>query len=130
MFSHRLYVLDQNSCVYDLIVTPENCRLASKSKKNKTLSFDENFDVPIELDLKTKSNFNEDQAVSSTIECASSQIRHCTVETLMQPVNLIFSYGTKEVSNRSNFHACKRTVIARPLLPTQLCIPGRFRRIV
>ena len=33
MFSHTSYVHDQNSITYDMIVTPEMCRLASKSKK-------------------------------------------------------------------------------------------------
>ena len=32
-----------------MIVTPEICRLASKSKKFKNTSFDENFDVPTTL---------------------------------------------------------------------------------
>ena len=33
MFSHTSYVRDQNSITYDMIVTPEMFRLASKSKK-------------------------------------------------------------------------------------------------
>ena len=33
MFSHTSYVHDQNSITYDMIVTPEMCRLASNSKK-------------------------------------------------------------------------------------------------
>ena len=74
MFSHTSYVHDQNSITHDMIVTPETCRLASKSKKIKIIAFDENFDVPIEFDVKTQSNFNDGQAVSSTIECASGQI--------------------------------------------------------
>ena len=53
-----------------MIVTPKICRLASKSKKFKITSFDENFDVFIEFDTKTQSNFNDGQAVRSTIECA------------------------------------------------------------
>ena len=36
MFSHTSYVHDQNSITYDMIVTPEMCRLASKSKKAKS----------------------------------------------------------------------------------------------
>ena len=59
-----------------------------------------NFDVPIEFDTKTQSNFNDGQAVSSTSECTSGQIKHYTFETLMQRVNLTYNYGTKEVSNR------------------------------
>ena len=50
MFSHTSYVNDQNSITYDLIVRPEMCRLASKSKRLKITSFDENFDVPIEFE--------------------------------------------------------------------------------
>ena len=38
MFSHTSYVHDQNSITYDMIVTPEMCRLASKSKKNQNHS--------------------------------------------------------------------------------------------
>ena len=87
MFSQTSYVHDQNSITYDMIVTPETCRLAPKSKKIKT-TFDENFDVQIEFDVQTQSNFNDGQAVSSTIECTSGQIRHYTLETLMQRVNL------------------------------------------
>ena len=83
-----------------MIVTPEMCRLASKSEKIKITGFDENFDVPIEFDTKTQSNFNDGQAVSSTIECASGQIKHYTFETLMQRVNLTYNYATKEVSDR------------------------------
>ena len=100
MFSHTSYVHDQNSITYDLIVTPEMCRLASKSKKIKITAFDENFDVPIEFDTKTQSNFNDGQSVSSTIECTSGQIKHYTFETLMQRVNLTYNYGNKEVSNK------------------------------
>ena len=33
MFSHTSYVHDQNYITYDMIVTPEMCRLASKTKK-------------------------------------------------------------------------------------------------
>ena len=62
-------------------------------KKIKFQAFDENFDVPIELDAKTQSNFNDGQAVSSTIECTSGQIEHYTFETLMQRVNLTYNYG-------------------------------------
>ena len=60
MFSHTSYMHDQNSITYDIIVTPQMCRLASKSKKKiKITAFDENFDVPIEFDTKTQSNFND-----------------------------------------------------------------------
>ena len=38
MFSHTSYVHDQNSITYDMIVTPEMCRLASKTKKNQNHS--------------------------------------------------------------------------------------------
>ena len=100
MFSHTSYVHDQNSITYDMIVTSGKCRLAWKSKKLKIAAFDENFDVPIEFDVKTQSNFNDGQAVSSTIECTSGQIKHCTFETLMQRVNLTYNCGTKQVSNR------------------------------
>ena len=100
MLSHTSYVHDQNSITYDMIVTPEMCRLTSKSKKIKITAFDENFDVPIEFDTKTQSNFNDGQAVSSTIECTSGQIKHYTFETLMQRVNLTYNYGTKAVSNK------------------------------
>ena len=88
MFSHTSYVHDQNSITYDMIVTPEISRLASISKNIKITSFDESFDVPIEFDVKTQSNFNDGRAVSSTIECASGQTKHYTFETLMQRVNL------------------------------------------
>ena len=100
MFSHTSYVHDQNSITYDLTVTPQMCRLASKSKKIKITAFDENFDVPIEFYTGTQSNFNDGKAVSSTIVCTSGQIKHYTFETLMQRVNLTYDYGTKEVSNR------------------------------
>ena len=36
LFSHTSYVHDQNSITYDMIVIPEMCRLASKSKKSKS----------------------------------------------------------------------------------------------
>ena len=91
---------EQNSLTYDMIVKPEMCRLASKSKKIKITSIDENFDVPIEFDVHTKSNFKDGQAVSSTIECTSGQIKQYTFETLLQRVNLTYNYGTKEVPNR------------------------------
>ena len=83
MFSRTSYVYNQNSITYDMIVTPELCRLASKSKKIKITAFDENFDVLIEFDVKTQSNFNDGQAVSSTIECTCGQIKQYTFETLM-----------------------------------------------
>ena len=91
---------DQNTAPNEMIVTPEMCRLASKSKEIKITAFDENFDVPIEFDVKTQSNFNNGQAVSSTMECTSGQIKHSTFQTLMQRANLTYNYGTKEVSNR------------------------------
>ena len=87
MFSHTPYVHDQNSITYDMIVTPEMCKLASKTQKITIPAFDEKFDVPIEFDAKTQSTFNDGQAVSSTIKCTSGQIKHYTVETLMQRVN-------------------------------------------
>ena len=67
MFSHTSYVHNQNNITYDMIVTLEKCRLASKSRKIKITTFDENFDVLIEFDTKPQSNFNDGQAVSSTI---------------------------------------------------------------
>ena len=108
MFSHKSYVHDQNSITYDMIITPEMCRLASKSKKKtKITAFDENFDVPIEFDVNTQSNFNDGQAVSPTIECTTGQIKHYTFETLMHCVNLSYKYGTKEVPNRDKKkHPC------------------------
>ena len=100
MFSHTSYVHDQNSITYDMIITPEMCTLASKSKKIKITAFDESLDVPIEFDVKTQSKSNDGQTVSSTIECTSGQIKHYTFETLMQRVNLTYKNGTKEVFNR------------------------------
>ena len=38
MFLHTSYVHDQYSITYDMIVTPEMCRLASESKKNQNHS--------------------------------------------------------------------------------------------
>ena len=55
---------------------------------------------PFEFDIKTKSNFNNCQAVRSTIECASARIRRYTFETLMQRVNFTYNYGTTDISNR------------------------------
>ena len=101
MFSHTSYVHDENRITHDIIVTPEMYGLASKLKKKiKITAFDEKFDVPIEFDTKIQSNFNDGQAVSSTIECASGQIKHYTFETLLQRVNLTYKYGTEEASNR------------------------------
>ena len=68
-------------------------------KQIKTTSSDENFDVPIENDVRTPSNCNNGQALSSTIECTSGQTKHYTFEMLMQHVSLIYNYGTNEVSN-------------------------------
>ena len=99
MFSHSSYVHTQNSITYDLIVTPEMCRQASKTNKIKISSFSENFDAPIEFDTKKQSNFNDGQSVRTTIHCSSGQVQHYTFETFMQRVNLTFDYGTKEVSN-------------------------------
>ena len=59
MFSLTSYVHDQNSVTHDMIVIPEMCRLASKSKKVKILSFNEKSDVPIAFDVKIQSNFND-----------------------------------------------------------------------
>ena len=100
MFSHTSYVHDQNSNTYDMIVTLEMCRLASKAKKMKITAFDENFDVPIEFDTTTQSNFNDGQAVSSTIDCTSGQIKNYTFETLLQRIKSTYNYGTEEVFNR------------------------------
>ena len=71
-----------------------------RNKKINIIAFDQNFDVPIEFDVRTQSNFNDGQAVSSTIECTSGQTKHYTFETLMQRVNLTYIYGTKEVSKK------------------------------
>ena len=73
-FSHTSYVHDQNSITYDMIVALELYRLASKAKEIIITAFDEKFDVPIEFGMKTESNFNDGQSVSSTIECTSGQI--------------------------------------------------------
>ena len=83
-----------------MIVTPEMCRFASKSKKIESTSFDENYDVPFDFEVKTQSNFKDGRAVSSKIECIKGQIKHYIFETLMQRVNLTYNYGTKEVSSR------------------------------
>ena len=83
-----------------MIVTPEMCRLASKPKKLKITKFDGNFDVPVDFDVKTQSNFNEDEVVSSTIECTGGQIKSYTFETLMQRVSLSCNNGIKEASIR------------------------------
>ena len=56
-----------------MIVTSERCKLTSQTKI-KITSCDENFDVPIEFDVKTQSNFNNDQLVSSTFDCANGQL--------------------------------------------------------
>ena len=37
MFSHTSYVHDQNSITFDIFLTPEMCRLASKLKKKQRL---------------------------------------------------------------------------------------------
>ena len=68
-------------------------------KKIKIISFDENFDVPIEFDVKTLSNFKDGPTVSSTIDSTGGQIKHYNFQTLMQRVNQTYNYGTKEVSN-------------------------------
>ena len=47
----------------------------------------------------TQSNFNAGQAVSSTIEITSGQIKHCTFETLMQCVKLSYNFETTVVSS-------------------------------
>ena len=73
IFSHTSYLHDQNRITSDMNVTAEMCRLASKSKKIKITSFDDNFDVPIEFDVKTRSNLIDGRTVSSTIECTSGQ---------------------------------------------------------
>ena len=99
LFFHTSYLFDQNSITYDMIVTPEMCRLAWNSWTTKITSFDEIFDVPIDFDLKTQSNFNDAQAHSSTIKCTSSQIKHYTFETSMQRVNITYNYGIERVSN-------------------------------
>ena len=85
---------------YDLIVTPEMYRLASRSNKIIIASFDEKFGVPTEFDVRTQSNFKDRQAVSSTIEGTSGQIKNHTLETLMHFVNLTYNYRTEEVFNR------------------------------
>ena len=100
MFSHTSYVHDQNSITYGMMVTPEKCILASKSKKNEITSFDKNLDEPIEFDVKTQSKFNDGQTSSSTVEYTSGQVRQYAFETLLQRVNLTYIYGIKEVSNR------------------------------
>ena len=124
---------DQNSITYDIIVTAKMCRLASKSKKIEITASDENFDVPIEFDTKTQSNFNDGQAVRSTNECTSGQIKHYTFETLMHRVNLTFKYGSKEVSNRDRKKLQCLSMeggCARPLLSIHLHIPGTLQKIV
>ena len=50
--------------------------------------------------MNRHSNFNNDQAFSSTIECASGRIFFYTSETFTQRVNLTLNYGTEKVSKR------------------------------
>ena len=88
MFSSTSYVQAKNNITFDTVVTHETCRLASKSEKIGNTSFDENFDVPIDIDVNTGSIFNIGQAVSSTIEGTSDQLKHHTFETLMERVSL------------------------------------------
>ena len=50
MFSHTSYVHDQNSITYNIIITPERCRLASKpKKKSKTQHLIEFLMFPLSL---------------------------------------------------------------------------------
>ena len=98
MFPHTSYVLDQKSITYEVIMISELCRLASKSRKIKNTWFDENFDGPIEFEVKTQSNFDDGQAFISTSDWANGQIKNFTFETKMQRVTLTYNYGIKDVS--------------------------------
>ena len=100
VFSHNSYVHDQNSITYDMIVTPETCRHASKTKKKQTKNNNWwKFWCSHELHVKTESNCNDSQAFSSPTENTSGQIKHYTFETLIQRVILTFILRTKEVFN-------------------------------
>ena len=115
-----------------MIVTPEMCRLASKSKKIKITSFDENLDVSIEFDVITWWSFKDGQAVSSTIGCTSGQIKHYTFETLMQRVKLTYNYGTKELSNRDRkkFQSLLMQGGCETPHSTHLHIPGILQKVI
>ena len=98
---------------------------------NPKKSFDEKFHVPIEFDVKTQSHFNDDQAVSSTIECTGGEIKHYTFETLMQRVNLTYIYGTRGFQMRQEENSM--LFLERgcePLFSTHLHIPGILQKLV
>ena len=72
----------------DMTVTPGMCRLAPKSKRIKIKSFDGNFDVPFEFDMKTKKYSLMDKPLAKLMNAlvAKSNIkllkRFCNVSLL------------------------------------------------
>ena len=101
MFSHTSYVHDQNSITYDMIVRPEMCRLASKSKKkSKSQHLMKILMFPLNLIQKHNQISMMAKLLAQQLNVLTAKKKHYTFETLMQLVNLTYNYGTKEVSNR------------------------------
>ena len=84
------------------------------------------------IDSKTQWKFKNDLAVSWTIERARGQIKHYTSETLMQRVNLSYTYGTKEFCNRDKkkLPCFLLGVVERSLLSNHLHLPGILQKTV
>ena len=87
MNSHSSIIHNQNSITYNLIISPEQCALASKKREIVVKEFGHTFTLPIKFNEKIQSNYNHGQTTeknSVTDSDGRGHIKHYTFETYMQ----------------------------------------------
>ena len=91
--SHSSLACNQNSLTTDLIVTPENCRLANKTGQIAIREYDRTYKLDISNEVLkhqyTHGGLNEDDHLEDNTDCSSSgEIKLFSFETQMQRVEL------------------------------------------
>ena len=102
MYSHSSIVHNQATLTYDMIVDPNDCKKAEKSKEIFIKYFGSTFAAKIEEDKLLQQYFNTGTKLESDSRTSCDkrgQIKHLSVETFMMKTNLSVNFLKKEVMN-------------------------------
>ena len=100
--SHSFLAYDQISLTTDVIVPPENCRLANKTGQIAITEYDRTYKLDISNEVLknqyTRGGLNEDDHLEDVTDCSSSvEVKLFSFETQMQRVELEVDQETKSV---------------------------------
>ena len=100
--SHLSLAYDQISLTTDVIVTPENCRLANKTEQIAITEYDRTYKLDVSNEVLkhqyTHGGLNEDDHLDDNIDCCSSgEVKLYSFETQLQRVELEVDQETKSV---------------------------------